>query len=510
MSLKSIFNFDLRRLFPGYKPRKEAPPPWFVLLYRGIQRFRTGLPPQRAVSIDDPSYAPGGYYHGRGSQWAGPRYLSPKAWQDDLLGVVDQLTAIVRTNASLPKGLEAAAREEQRMYQQFNASRLYHVFGALGIMTAFVALSLRIFFELTDKFPVWACIVFCVVPLSLLGAYLGRRFLDRSKRREALLLTLRDSIANGRPLSESMQRLRRFFPRFYVDMVKAGEDSGKLAECLEQLGEETLGKIAIGQALRMNFIYLGAVICVQFAFVSNLLLKVAPIFSEVFEDFGGALPSGTRRLMALSDFVVYHWPLLFLYAAIMVLALFFMNRLLERSKPADFGMRRTRRRGVWTRGLSALFLLVPGVRGLVIKQNLSTVALILEKLITAGVPLERALESVANGDLNPVYARAVRRVRADVLQGASFTEAWDKQARRVPLPGSFRAFIGLGEQSGMLPQALARIADNYHRDVSKGTHILSEAVLPFCVLALGYCTLMILLGLYEPIFMLSDVMLDSM
>ena len=259
----------------------------------------------------------------------------------------------------------------------------------------------------------------------------------------------------------------------------------------------------------MNLMYLSLVFLVKGLIVSFILVKILPVFSEVWDDFGGGLPAPTRVLMEIANFVVYNWWLILIYLVGLGIALNLANRLIERSHTSEIGMRGVRRRGFATRGYASFFLFVPGLRGFLIKQNLSTVALILEKLLKAGLPIGDALESVARADLNPLYRRAVNGVHRSVLQGATLADALERQLGIVLIPKSFRSFVSLGERSGMLPEALARVAELYHGDVARGAGIMSDTMLPLCVLLIGHVTLFVLLSCYLPIFSLSDMILST-
>lgn len=489
-------------------------PPFFLRFcwWVTLKRFRPGGP--APVAIGNENYLPGIYYRMCGRRWRGPRYITAKARTRDLLLVIGELTSIIRTNAPLMDGLEASAREEQRMCRQINLRRINKILLAVvvcGVVLGFGGVFASMVEDNAGKsLSHLARFMVIWVPFVPIGIALAACVLSRDAFAEAVLLKLRDSIARGESLSSGMQRLSRFFPRFYVDMVRAGEDTGKLTECLDELGEETLTKISIGNTIRVNLIYLSLVAFVQAWIVSFILLKVLPIFSEMWNDFGGGLPAPTRYLIYVANFLAYNWWLIPIYCLVVYVLLVGVNRFIERSPKAEIGMRGIRRRGFATRGYASLFLLVPGLRTFLIKQNLSTVALILEKLLKAGVPIADALDSAARADLNPLYRRAMIGVQRSVIQGETLADALESQSGIAPIPKSFRGFVAMGEHSGMLPEALARVSELYQGDVARGTRILSDTMLPLCVLFLGYITLFVLVSCYLPIFSLSDMLLSTM
>lgn len=521
MNWKRLALFDLRRLIPGVSPLPDDEDPcdlWFVALFgllTGRRRQRPGRL-KRAV-IDDATYRPGRYYRTRGRRWRGPFYITAARWRRDLLYVVDQLAAITRTNASLTKGLEAVAKEERRLNTQLTAKHLYALAQAAGAMAAVLAVGLAVGSGLFDRFDTGPFVLYFLF-IAVLAMIPAIFILNRSGRVEAVFLTLRDSLSAGAPLSESMSRLRRFFPRFYVDMVKAGEDSGRLAGCIEQLGEESLRCITLAQALRLNLLYLGFVFSIQALLVSFIAVKILPVFADIFREFGCQLPKPTLIVMGVGDwlagygYAAWHphhgsggpsagswWGPVTVFGPILLIIV-----------SIALAKRLRRRRGLTARPLTSFFLLIPGVRGLLIKQNLATIAVILEKLLAAGVPLDQALDSAAKADVNPMYAESVRRLRKHIMQGETLAAACDAEAHLPPIPKSFRGLVSIGEQSGMLPQALARISQFYQAQADKRSRIIVDTLLPFGVIGLGYLTLMIELALFLTLTGLVDTFTSTM
>jgi len=502
MNWKRLFYFDLRRLVPGTKaPETEddrVPELWFFKMFElaaGRRRMRR----VRSARLDYQDYTPGRYYRMTGKRWPGPSYWRSRAWRRDLSSVMGQLTVIVKTNASLTKGLEACAREENRLNTQMNPRRLLAMSKAGLAAGLVVMVGIVWLIEILEQADALAFLTF--VSIAGVGLLPAMIILRCSGRVEAVLLTLRDALAAGLSLSEAMRRQHRFFPQFYADMVAAGETSGCLAECLEQLGEDTLRRITLNRSLRHHFLYLGTVFVIQMSLLSFIFIKVMPVFAEIFEEFGGRLPAPARLGLGVKDTLGQLSGFEALMLSVFVpLALLLVAKLLFRPW----------RRRLPTRPVGAVLLLIPGLRGIVIKWNLATVALVLEKLLAAGVPMDRALESAAGVDLHTLYAGAVRRVRKRVLQGETLSTAFDREAKLLTVPQSFRSLIALGEQSGMLPEACGRIARFYQGQVDKRMRILADAVLPLGVLLLGYVTLMAELGLFLTLTGMIDAIMDQM
>jgi type IV pilus assembly protein PilC len=538
MKLYDTLFFDLARLL-GRKPEdcltRSWRDSWFVSMFLWRDRpkkFNRG----KSTHFDSPDYRPRSYYRTRSPRWKGPFYLRTSHWRHDLLMVTSQLTAMVRTNAPLVKGLEACGREAQRLRSGTGLGNLKVIGQAtllmapiffFGMMFGFGPLKL---FDQPDGLSLLYFLAVCFV-----SATPGGFLLHRAGRLEAVFLCMRDDLAAGLPLSEAMRRQSRFFPRLYADMVQAGEESGHLGACLDQLGDETLHALTLGRSLKTNITYVGVVFSIQMLILSFLTTKVLPVFVDVIAQFGQR-PSGLMRSvigfvdgfgnfllgrfgerqefshghggplgkhgLAMYDHGDFRgnsgWMAIEALSALLILYLLF--RVLMALRRKRFSLR----------PIATLFLLIPGIRGVVIQRNLAVIATILDKLLHAGVPLDRALDSAANAELNPLYAQSVRRVRARVLQGDSFAKAWEKETQHgAPILVSFRGLTSLGERSGMLPEALAQLAVFYRNGAEKRIRILSDAVLPFFVLILGSITLTVELTVFDALTGMVNALIES-
>lgn len=513
MSLRKLLYFDLGRLLPWRKGRPAAPEPelhdlWFMRLFTRRHKWPPARRPAwpRAGEI---SYEPGAYYRRVSlawrAGWPGPSFFRMRLWQQDLLRVMSELTAIVRINASLPRGLEAAAREENRLSSQWGSQRIRAlapvVFWSIVIVVLFIQFAaspiieelarvVRTFLWSVNLYEAELLILTFLGLLVFLVAFLLLRLLFRTGAREAVLLVLRDDLLAGMQLSEAMRRLPRFFPAFYADLVRAGEESGNLAHCLEQLSEDTLDAITMRARVRQQVAYLGTVFVIQACIIAFLLAKVIPVFGELLADFGEKLPVLMQTLIATGDFVYYH-----LYALVSILAVVIVYRIKVLVR---------HRRSFAAKPLAGPLMLVPGLRSLIVQQNTATVSFMLEKLLRAGAPLPAAIESAARADMRPSYRRMLRRIHGRVSQGVSLAEACAFETWL--LPASFRAFVAIGERSGMLPDALATLAAQYRERAERRVRVIVDLITPMGVLALGGLTL----AFEASLFVTLTAMVDSL
>ncbi|MBI2435342.1 MAG: type II secretion system F family protein [Candidatus Hydrogenedentes bacterium] len=363
---------------------------------------------------------------------------------------------------------------------------------SLAIAATLFAASIRVL----ERMDVAAVLTFLVI--VILAAIPGWYMLLRNERLEALLLVLRDRMAGGATLSEAMRSLPRVFPRFLCDYVAAGEQSGQLAKALDSLGEESVRTLSQQRYIRLQFIYLFSVFFVIVAIMMFLTVKVLPVFLEIANEFSMDVPAISRAMGTMNYYLddmgsplrETGFQMLAGAAAIGAMLLLWRFRRSLRAQPLT------------TRYAGSLMLLVPWLRGLFQQQNLALASFMLEKLLRVGVPLDQALDTVAQAGVHPFYRKAFDRTRVAVVNGESLPDALDRE--RALLPGSFRGLVRVGERAGMLPDALLRLHDHYQREVMKRTRMLVDVLVPIGVILLGMLTLSVELGLFLLLTTLAD------
>jgi type IV pilus assembly protein PilC len=328
--------------------------------------------------------------------------------------------------------------------------------------------------------------------LLFIAAYSVRDLLIDFNGRMQVFLALEHRIANGAGLSEAMASLPRFFPRHLVCLVEAGETAGTLDPAFERFNAATLRSLGAQRELRATLSYLGLLAGVQLVVGMYLLVKVVPAFQEIrieiaqssgmadaagdFVSSAGPVPAALLPsiggLMEWSNGLYFSKPVASLILWPFITWVMFRHFNRARSWSARFS--------------SSLLLMLPWFRGLIVRHNLGQVAFMLQGLLAAGVPLERALGMVGVADLHPAYLRWIGTLRARVCQGESLKEALRRTAPRGLLPESFVGLMEAGERSGQLPETLARIAELYRRDTEQRLGTLQALVLPAGILFLGY------------------------
>jgi len=315
-----------------------------------------------------------------------------------------------------------------------------------------------------------------------------------SVRLQEIFLVLRDDIASGFSLTQAMLRRPRFFPRFYTDLVKVGEETGRLQSVLMRLIDQLLEAAEFAIISRNYLLYITVVLGFLCAVQMFLYVRIIPVFVELFTDFGAEVPRSTRTLIAISNYVAGGgW----ITIAVVICLCAIVGKMLYR-----LVQRRERLRAA----TAGLLMCVPFLRGLVVKFNLAQAAFGLGKLLEGGIPLDAALEDAASLDINPLYRAAMRRLKERVQNGETLNAAMEMEPL---LPESFRGFVSIGESSGLLPEAFGRVAQLYRRQALKTSRILMDVLTPIGVVVLGCFTLLVTLSVLGTCAALYEALLAS-
>jgi type IV pilus assembly protein PilC len=217
-----------------------------------------------------------------------------------------------------------------------------------------------------------------------------------------------------------------------------------------------------------------------------IMVWVIPAFKQVFSSFGADLPAPTLMVIAISDFVVAWWWLVFLAAAGAIVGTFVFYR---RSAPFRVACDR-------------LLLKLPVVGPIVQKATIARWTRTLATMFTAGVPLVESLDAVAGASGNAVYAQATKRIQTDVSTGTSLTNA---MGNTLIFPTMVLQMTQIGEESGSLDGMLSKVADFYEREVDDAVSALSSLLEPIIIVFLGVVIGGLVVAMYLPIFKLGAV-----
>ena len=301
-----------------------------------------------------------------------------------------------------------------------------------------------------------------------------------------LLTDIRSDVETGTSLSSAFRKHPLHFDALYCNLVEAGEAGGILESLLDRLAVYQEKTMAIKNKIRSAMIYPIAVMVVAFVVLAIIMIFVIPSFKDVFSSFGADLPMPTLMVIAMSEFFVKYWYLIF---GIIGGGAYFFFESWKRSEKMQHAMDR-------------LLLRVPVFGDLVRKSAVARWTRTLSTMFAAGVPLVEALDSVGGASGNAVYADATAQIQKDVSTGAALTTSM--QTTGV-FPNMVLQMCSIGEESGSLDAMLGKAAEFYEDEVDEAVKGLSTLMEPFIIVILGTLIGGIVVSMYLPIFKLGQV-----
>jgi type IV pilus assembly protein PilC len=275
------------------------------------------------------------------------------------------------------------------------------------------------------------------------------------------------------------------FDKLFINMVRAGETGGFLAEILERLATYMEAAASLRRKVKSAMLYPLIVMCIAVGVTVLLIVKVIPVFENMFKDFNAELPLPTRFLIATSHVVRGYG--LFLLAALV--GLFFLVRKYAQT-PA----------GRWQFDRLKFALPIFGVLNQ--KVALARFASTLSTLVESGVPIIRSLEIVAETSGNELVNRVVRNAMQCTEKGEPIATAL--RASKF-IPRMVAKMVEIGETTGRLEQMLQRIGAFYTEQVNTAVAGLTALIEPLMIVFLGVVIGGIMLSMFMPIFQLSQV-----
>jgi type IV pilus assembly protein PilC len=301
-----------------------------------------------------------------------------------------------------------------------------------------------------------------------------------------LLQDIRADVETGSSLNQAFRKFPLYFDALFCNLVAAGEQAGILEDLLTRLAIYKEKTLAIKGKIKAALFYPISILVVAFVVTSVIMIWVVPAFKDVFKSFGADLPAPTLFVMAISDFFVANWYIIFggLFAA---LYLFFQSW--KRSLKVQ-------------RFMDKALLQAPIFGAVIRKATIARWTRTLATMFAAGVPLVEALDSVGGASGNVVYLDATKKIQTEVSTGTSLTVAMQNSD---VFPNMVTQMVSIGEESGALDQMLGKVADFYEQEVDEAVDALSSLMEPLIMVILGVLIGGLVIAMYLPIFKLGAV-----
>jgi type IV pilus assembly protein PilC len=293
-----------------------------------------------------------------------------------------------------------------------------------------------------------------------------------------------DDLQAGSSISGALSKHPKVFSQFYINMVKSGEESGKLDQTFIYLADHLDRTYEVSSKVKTALIYPAFVILTFVAVMVLMLTVVIPKISSILKESGQEIPIYTKIVMGFSDFLV-NYGIFFLIA--LIIGGFFLWRYLLTPN------------GRYS--LDSAKINTPFVKKLYSKLYLSRIADNMNTMLLSGIPMVRGLDLTANVVENDVFKKILDKTVEDVKAGSSVSDAFSKHEE---MPGIFVQMVKIGEETGQLGNILKTLANFYRREVTNSIDSLVSLIEPAMIVLLGLGVAFLLASVLIPIYNISS------
>lgn len=322
------------------------------------------------------------------------------------------------------------------------------------------------------------------VPMSRALGILSREASRTASKK--LWATVHDQVAGGMALADALSLHPNAFSPIYVAMVRAGETGGFLDIVLDQIATFRAREAELKGRVKGALVYPIILAVLSAGIMVFLLTFFIPRFSQMFEEFGGSLPTLTRYIVTASDLLVKYW---FILVIGIVLIVFGVQRMLTKEEG-----RRT---------MEGLLLRVPLFGTGVARFALVRFCRMLGTLVGAGVPLIASLRVAKEAIGNQVLADTVGNATENVQKGQPLARSLE--GCRVLFPPAVIEMISVAEESGRLDQELVRLAGAYEAELDRYLKMMVTLIEPALLFLMAVLVGTVVIGMLLPIFNLQEL-----
>jgi type IV pilus assembly protein PilC len=292
-------------------------------------------------------------------------------------------------------------------------------------------------------------------------------------------------VQSGESYSEALQKHPKVFNRLYVSMISAGEKGGMIADIMARLATYLESTERLRKKVKTALMYPAAVTTVAIGITTFLLIKVIPVFKDVYSGFGAKLPAPTQVLMDLSD-MVRHWFVLLLI--VVAAAIWSWLSFIKTKSGREF----------W----DARRIKLPIFGSIAHKICLARFTRTLASLIRSGVPILEVLQIVSQTVGNVIMEKAIKTAMGDIERGEGISAALGKN----PIfPSMIIRMLSAGEQTGKIDEMLERVSNFLDGEIEATLSGLMSLLEPIMICVLGVLIGGMVICMFLPIFNLANI-----
>lgn len=321
--------------------------------------------------------------------------------------------------------------------------------------------------------------------LSLTRAIAVLERQTKNQKLKLVLAGLNSDIKKGSNFHTALKKFPKTFSLLFVSMVRAGEESGKLAGALSLIGAQLERSYILKKKIKGALIYPSIILIAMVIIAVLMLIFVVPTLIQTFEELGADLPNSTQGIIAVSNFFVEQTLLALLIPIIFGAFIF-------------YGLRTNKGKRIFHYGL----LHTPIIGTLLKEIQSARTTRTLSSLLSSGVEIVTAISITSDVLQNSYYRDVLAQAKNDVQKGTPLSKAFTENEHLYPI--LVGEMISVGEETGKLPDMLLRVAEFYESEVEQKTKDMSTIIEPFLMIIIGIFVGFFALSMISPIYSLSD------
>ena len=298
-----------------------------------------------------------------------------------------------------------------------------------------------------------------------------------------IIVTIRKDLEAGNALSKCFSNHPKIFDTVVVNLIKAGEASGKLDTFLQKIVISLEKREKIKSQIKSALFYPGVLLSVAILVTIFMLIKVVPVFVKMYDGMGVDVPGSTAAIMAASDFMRSASGG-GLSLVIIIVSIILLRYLIK----TNYKIRK---------GWHQFTLKIPVFGNLIQKSILAKVSLVMGNLSQAGVDLLESIDIAKSVTSNTVVIEALENVKKGVFSGETLTKLF---AKEKIFPTTFSQLISVGEQTGSLDEMFGSVASYYEEEFDTAVANLASLIEPIMIVFMGITIGGLMIAMYAPIF----------
>ena len=303
-----------------------------------------------------------------------------------------------------------------------------------------------------------------------------------------IITSIRKDLEAGNALSKCFEKHPKVFDTVVVNLIKAGEASGKLDTFLQRIVLSLEKREKIKSQIKSALFYPGVLLSVAILVTIFMLIKVVPVFAKMYEGMGVPVPGSTAAIMAASDFLrsASGGGLTLVIIILLIVSLRYLIKTQYKVRKA------------WHQ----LVLKLPVFGNLILKSILAKVSLVMGNLSQAGVDLLESIDIAKSVTTNTVVIEALENIKKGVFSGETLTKLFNKEKI---FPTTFSQLISVGEQTGSLDEMFGSVASYYEEEFDTAVANLASLIEPIMIVFMGITIGGLMLAMYAPMFNIGAV-----